>query len=107
MSPIRPEKPEDFESGPGGSVAALPEGFADVGSSPTPGRVPWLNLEGIGRILNDYIRPAVMEHLADSRLGDILFEQAFGHKSNEIKPEFWIWRRLVEVPRESDQCPWL
>jgi len=80
--PIRPEKPEDFEIG-------NPFGTAK-------------------RLFKEYMIPGLAKMaLEESRLSRRLAVQAFGHPWNEIKPEFWIWRRLADVPRESDGCPWV
>ena len=81
MSPIRPEKPEDF-------------GIGNPGAT-------------LRRLLNDYIRPGLAVSISKTTpFSDRFAIAAFGHPWDEIKPELWVWRGLADVPRESDQCPW-
>ena len=82
MSPIRPEKPEDFEHVP--LYASL------------------------GALLREYALPGLRDVVtATTPFSDRFAIAAFGHPWDEIKPEFWVWRGLVDVPRESDLCPFV
>jgi hypothetical protein len=78
MTPIRPEKPEDFEE----------PRFA-----------------GLRRFFNDYVRTGILESLKSASKNDCVWKLLY--MGEKIKPEFWIWRRLADIPRESDQCPFV
>jgi len=61
----------------------------------------------IEEILRDYTVPGLMKEMERARaegFGRMLYKRAFLHYPEDIKPESHRWRRLMEVPEESDQC---